>query len=91
MGAGAGRVYAQAFGNVLKRRRARLGLSQEGLAEAADCHRTHVGFLERAEKVATLAVARRIAIALGITLPRLVTEVEREFARLGGDGGSARK
>lgn len=76
----AGRDYEKAFGAVVKRRRERLRLSQEALAEAADIHRTHVGFIERGEKAATVVVARRIALALGVPLARLVTEVERELS-----------
>ena len=77
----AGRHYARAFGAVVKRRRERLRMSQEALAEAAEIHRTYVGFLERGEKIATMLVARRIAAALGITLPQLATDVEREFLK----------
>lgn len=77
----AGREYEKVFGAVVKRRRERLRLSQEALAEAADIHRTHVGFIERGEKAATVVVARRIAIALGLTLGRLATEVERQLPR----------
>lgn len=79
----AGREYERAFGLVVKRRRERVGMSQEALAEAADIHRTHVGFLERGEKAATVVVARRIALALGIPLSRLVSDVERELSRSG--------
>lgn len=81
----AGRNYARAFGLVVKRRRERLRLSQEELAAAAEIHRTYAGFLERGLKAATVVVARRIAVALGMTLPKLMAEVEREFAKLGGD------
>lgn len=77
----AGREYERAFGAVVKRRRERVGMSQEGLAEAADIHRTHVGFIERGEKAATVVVARRIALALSLPLSRLVADVERELRR----------
>lgn len=81
----AGRNYARAFGLVVKRRRERLQLSQEEMAAAAEIHRTYAGFLERGLKAATVVVARRIAVALGMTLPKLMAEVEREFTKLGGD------
>lgn len=84
----AGRNYAKAFGLVVKRRRERLRLSQEELAAAAEIHRTYAGFLERGLKAATVVVARRIAVALGTTLPKLMAEVEREFVKLGGDAQS---
>ena len=80
----AGRDYEKAFGAVVRRRRMRQGLSQEALAEAADIHRTHVGFIERGEKAATVVVARRIAKALGMPLARLVTDVERELSKHSG-------
>lgn len=83
-----GRNYAKAFGVVVKGRRERLQLSQEELAAAAEIHRTYAGFLERGLKAATVVVARRIALALGTTLPKLMADVEREFAKLGGDAES---
>jgi hypothetical protein len=70
-------------------------MSQEALAEAAAIHRTHVGFLERGEKAATVVVARRVALALGLTLAKLATAVEREFSNVKADktlrGGQSRR
>ena len=38
------------FGNKVRKERAKLGLSQEGLAAKAGVHRTYIGMIERAEK-----------------------------------------
>lgn len=45
-----------------------LGLSQEGLADAADIDRTYVSQLERAMVNPSLAVLVRVANALNVTL-----------------------
>ncbi len=54
-------------GAVLRGFRERAGLSQEALGEAAAVHRTHVGFLERGERNATLDSVDRVLGALGVT------------------------
>jgi len=86
----AGRDFAQALGAVVKRRRLRLRMSQEALAEAANIHRTYVTHIETGQKVVTVTVARRLAIGLGLTFPRLVTEAERELTKP-SDGPDDRK
>jgi transcriptional regulator with XRE-family HTH domain len=68
---------ARKFGHVLRRKRERLGLSQEALAEEAGLHRNYVGLLERGQGTPTLAVVEKLAAALGTTMARLVGEVER--------------
>jgi DNA-binding XRE family transcriptional regulator len=60
----------------VKRQRERLGISQEGPAEAADIHRTHVGFIERGERSPTVDVAARVAKALKMPLSALVADAE---------------
>ena len=57
------------FGNKVRKERAKLGLSQEGLAAKAGVHRTYIGMIERAEKNITLENIEKIASALKITLP----------------------
>ncbi|GJG89850.1 hypothetical protein tb265_50310 [Gemmatimonadetes bacterium T265] len=54
-------------GAVLRGLRERAGLSQEALGDAAAVHRTHVGFLERGERNATLDSVARVLGALGVT------------------------
>jgi transcriptional regulator with XRE-family HTH domain len=61
-----------AFGKVLREQRERAGLSQEGLADAADLDRTFIGMLERGKRQPTLESLFRIATALGISASTLV-------------------
>ncbi|MBL9185356.1 MAG: helix-turn-helix transcriptional regulator [Verrucomicrobiaceae bacterium] len=41
---------SHAFGNVVRRRRDELGLSQEELAERAEVHPTYIGLVERCKR-----------------------------------------
>jgi len=52
-------------------------LSQEQLAEEADIHPTYVGLVERGLRNPSLAVAERLASALGVKLSELVRETEQ--------------
>jgi len=60
------------FGNKVRERRLKLGLSQEELASRAGVHRTYIGMIERAEKNITLANIEKIAKALEISLDDLM-------------------
>lgn len=71
----------QAFAWVIKNHRARKGLSQEALAEAAGIHHTYVGLVERGERQPTLDVADRLARALGKKLSALIAEAERRSTK----------
>ena len=57
---------AQRFGANLARHRKRVGLSQEETAVRASIHRTAVGMLERAERVARADTIVKLAWALEI-------------------------
>lgn len=56
------------FGRNIKKLRKKKGLSQEALAEKAGLHRTYIGAVERGERNITIAIAHRIAKALGVEL-----------------------
>lgn len=58
----------------LRRLRANRGLSQEGLADLAGLHRTYVGSVERSERNISLDNIDKLATALGVDVPHLLTE-----------------
>jgi len=60
------------FGNKVRERRLKLGLSQEELAFRAGVHRTYIGMIERAEKNITLENIEKIAKALKVSLDDLM-------------------
>jgi len=60
------------FGQKVRAERAKLGLSQEGLASRAGVHRTYIGMIERAEKNITLENIEKIAKALALTPKQLL-------------------
>lgn len=53
--------------------RRKYGLSQEGLAEACDLHRTYIGSVERCERNVTLSTLEVLAAALRVSVPELLT------------------
>lgn len=65
------------FGEAVRRLRTRRGLSQEMLGERAGLHRTYVGSIERGERNVSLVNIHRLAAALGVDVPTLMTEAER--------------
>ena len=62
------------FAQRLRERRLALGLSQEGLAEMADLHRTYVGSVERGERNISLVNVERLAKALDLTVCQLLCD-----------------
>ena len=56
------------FGVRVRQARLEAGLSQEGLADLANVHRTYIGMIERGEKNLTLNSMLNIAHALQIKL-----------------------
>lgn len=67
----------RALGEELRERRMDRGLTQEGLATAAGCHRNYVSKLERGLKNATLLNLQAIAGALGTCTSTLILKAER--------------
>lgn len=60
--------------------RRQVKMSMEELAERAGLHRTYIGLLERGERQPTLAVAVRLADALGASLADFLGEAEDSVA-----------
>ena len=70
------------FGDVLRRHRARAGLSQEELAFQADVDRTFVSRLERGIRQPTITTLIGLGDALGTSAASLVQETEAEYKRV---------
>lgn len=68
------RKVAKAFGTVLRRARFAAGISQEVLAERADCDRTYPSLLERGLRTPTLTMLIDIGDALEMEPMKLVSE-----------------
>jgi len=73
------------FGELVRRLRLEKGLSQERLAELCGMHRNYVGAVERAERTPSIVAADKLARALGTTMSRMFSELERDFG--GSDDG----
>lgn len=67
-----------AFGRIVRRLRETKGLSQEKLAELAGIHRTYTGDVERGTRNIALLNMTKIAKALGTSLSRLISDMEKE-------------
>jgi len=62
------------LGEAVRRRRERLGVSQEAFADQVIMHRTYYSAIERGEKNPTLRTLMRIADGLGIRLAELFVD-----------------
>jgi transcriptional regulator with XRE-family HTH domain len=67
---------SQAFGRAVRRRREKLALSQEALADRAAIHRTYVSSIELGKVRVGLDIAQKVARGLGIALSKLIAEAE---------------
>ena len=76
---------AQLFGQVVRRRRVDLGLSQEEYAARAHVHRTYVSSIEHGKVAISIRVAHQLALALNTKLSDMCQELERRLEQ----GGSA--
>lgn len=63
------------FGKALRRRREKLGVSQEEFADVCGLDRTYIGGIERGERNVALLNIEKIAKALRVTLSELFREV----------------
>ena len=59
------------FGKALRRRREKLGVSQEAFADICEMDRTYIGGIERGERNVALANIEKIARALKLSLSEL--------------------
>jgi len=59
------------FGRAVRKKRHKLGVSQEEFADICGLDRTYVGGIERGERNVALVNIERIAKALKISLPEL--------------------
>ena len=65
------------FGQRVRELRTKKGLSQEALALTCDLDRTYVGGIERGERNVSLVNIQKIAVALGVPVRELFSEVSR--------------
>lgn len=70
-----------AFGEVLRKKRKAMGLSQEKLALDVGLERTFISMLERGQRQPSLTTMLKLAPALGCGAADLVLEVERILMR----------
>ena len=71
-----------ALGQRVRELRKRKGFSQEGFADLAGVHRTWMGAVERGERNLSFHNLVLISKALGITLSRLLSGVEKRAQSL---------
>ena len=69
------------IGVVVAAKRNRLGLSQEGLAEAAGLHPTYISLIERGLRCPSSRVLIALAAGLGTKASSLMISIERELAK----------
>jgi transcriptional regulator with XRE-family HTH domain len=72
MGGDDSQTLRQVVAKNIRRERARVNLSQEGLAHKAEVHRTYIGAVERGEKNISLDSLEKIATALNIDASSLM-------------------
>jgi transcriptional regulator with XRE-family HTH domain len=77
-----------ALGEAIVELRERAGLTQEGLAERAELHITHVGGMERGVSNPSYSTLLRLAAGLGVGVAGLMTLAE-ELQGRGADGVAA--
>jgi len=64
----------RAFGQVLRKHRTKMGISQEALAHMASMERAHIGRIERGENQPSLGIILKLAKALGSNPGKMVNE-----------------
>ena len=69
------------FGDVIRSRREKSGISQENFAHKAGVHRTYMSSIERGKVSVSIAVAQQLADALEVPLSRIWRDVESRIAK----------
>jgi transcriptional regulator with XRE-family HTH domain len=67
--------YRVLLGNTIREQRARVGFTQEKLAERADLHPNYLGRVERGEEHISLSALIRIGRALNVRVKDLVADL----------------
>lgn len=65
------------FGQVIRERRLKQNLSQEGLADLCSLHRTYISDIELGKRNVSLSNIEKIAAALGIDMSDIFLEMEK--------------
>lgn len=73
------RHFRSEFGVVIRRKRHKLRISQEELAEIAEIHRTYVSSIELGKVDIGLGIAYKISSALKTPLSTLIKEAENNI------------
>ena len=68
------RILTQILADNIRAYRKVRHISQEELADMCDLHRTYVGSVERGERNVTLSTLEIFAVALGVSVPELLTK-----------------
>ena len=74
------------FGAAVRRRRERLGLSQEAFAAQAGIHRTYISSIELGKVQVSIGIAAQLATALGVPLSKIWQEIEKQIEGAAEDG-----
>jgi transcriptional regulator with XRE-family HTH domain len=67
------------FGAAIRRHREKRQLSQEDFADQAGIHRTYVSSIELGKVAVSIAIAQKLAVALGTPLSKLWRDVEKSL------------
>jgi len=70
-------AIVESLGLVVRQLREAQAWSQEQLAERANLNRSYVGEIERGRTIASIVTVEKLAGALGVSLPELLTDCER--------------
>ncbi len=68
-------IFTKELGFAIKIKRMRMKISQEKLAELADCSLSYIGFIERGEKSISLYNFVKIAKVLELDINKFLKEV----------------